>query len=84
MRTGSKQATSAVDRGWARTSDGKIVRLLWVNRYDQDGRECRSLVYRLDNNDKRPRGRQYSGHSQSFNDFLGTLPRRQWTELHLS
>lgn len=69
------------DRGWALTSDSKMVRLLLVNRYDQDGSDDRLFAYRLTDNDPRHQGRQFSGNSQAMNDFLGTLPYGQWIEL---
>lgn len=70
-----------VDRGWARTSNGELVRWLWVERYDATGMPSRSFVRRLRNDDPRPLGRHCSGHAQSTNDLLGTLPIGVWSEL---
>lgn len=71
----------AVDRTWARTSNGELVRVLFVERYDDDGNPERCFAYRLHEDDPRPLGRHCSGHAQSTNDLLGTLPIGVWSEL---
>jgi hypothetical protein len=72
---------AACDRGWAYTSNGEVVRWLWVERYDITGRPSRSFVRRLDNDDPRPMGCHCSGHSLSTNDLIATLPIGAWSEL---
>jgi hypothetical protein len=54
--------------------------MLWVNRYDDSGNEERTYVYRLRNDDPRPKGRRCN-HRQEFDDFLGVLPFGCWISL---
>jgi len=67
-------------RGWARTTSGKRVRTLTVNRYNEYGTE-RTFIFRLPNNDKRPMGVHHRGNPLSFNDFIATFPLREWCEI---
>lgn len=68
-------------RWWARTSAGKIVRGLSVERYDDFGMPERSYICILPNNDPRPKGVHLSGRSASFNDLVAGLPFGQWAEV---
>lgn len=69
-----------VDRTYSFTRSGEEVRVLWVDRYDEEGNEIASYVYRLRNDDPRPKGR-FCKNSEDFDDFLGTLPFGCWTRL---
>ncbi len=71
----------AVDRTWARNSKGELVRVLFVERYDDDGNPDRCFAFRLHEDDPRPMGRHCSGQTLFFNDLLGTLPIGVWSEL---
>lgn len=68
-------------RWWARTSSGKIVRGLSVERYDDFGTPNRNYICMLPNNDPRPKGVHLSGQATTFNDLLVGLPFGQWTEV---
>lgn len=69
-----------IDRTYCHTSSGEEVRVLWVNRYDQDGNESASYVYRLRNDDPRPKGR-FCQNNGDLNDFLGGLTVCCWMKI---
>ena len=71
---------TAIDRTYQYTSSGEEVRVLWVDRYDQDGKETATYVYRLRGDDPRPKGRLCE-HFTGFDDFLATLPFGCWINL---
>lgn len=69
-----------VDRTYCFTSCDEMIRTLGVDRYDEEGNETATYVYRLQDDDPRPRGR-FCENSKWFNDFLGTLPLGVWIRL---
>lgn len=71
---------SPVDRTYCFSSCDEMIRSLRVDRYDEEGNETASYVYRLHNHDPRPRGR-FCENAKWFNDFLGTLPLGVWIKL---
>ena len=80
----SKKKASRHDtcmRWWAKTSCGKIVRGLWVNRFDEEGNETVFNVLILPNNDPRPKGVHLRGPAVTTNDFLATFGVGKWTSI---